>query len=400
MTKRRLTLPAGLLVCALTIPGTAFAAAADDPYPQHSSDGVRGPIARDLPAYARSAAPRSTTPTGYTVAPGVTYSTWSETDARGPIKAHLLRINYQQPGLRLNYANPGRIASTQRVRGMLDKKAVAGVNGDFFDIGDSGAPFGIGQERAKGFLHGPSPSWSAGFTISKSGQPFIGPIQVRARIKQYRDWPLTNVNSPSVPDGGIGIYNARWGSTPGYGVTDGQKSRIVQVQVVNGKVVRKKARLRAGHRIKGFLLVGRGSGARLLRQLQFGDRISVARGVTGRPGMAITSNSFLLRNGLRTVTDDGQMHPRTAIGISHDTSEILMLVVDGRQAASRGYTMVELAEMMLRLGAEDALNLDGGGSSTMVARRPGGTNRVLNTPSDGRPRSVANAIQVLYSAPR
>jgi len=400
VTKRRLTLTAGLLGGALMIPGTAFADSTGQPYPRHSSDGVRGPIARDLPSYARSAAPRSTTPTGYTVAPGVTYSSWSETNARGPIKAHLLRINYKQPGLRLNYANPGRIANTQRVRGMLDRKAVAAVNGDFFDIGDSGAPFGIGAERAKGFLHGPSPSWSAGFTVSKSKKPFIGPIQVRTRIKQHRDWPLTNINSPSIPDGGIGLYNARWGSTPGYGVTDGQKSRVVQVQVVNGKVVRKKARLRAGHRIKGFMLVGRGSGARLLRQLKFGDRISIARGITGRPGMAITSNSFLVRNGVRTVTDDREMHPRTAIGISHDTSEILMLVVDGRQAASRGYTMVELADMMLRLGAEEALNLDGGGSSTLVARRPNGVNRVLNKPSDGRPRKVANAIQVLYSAPR
>ena len=72
------------------------------------------------------------------------------------------------------------------------------------------------------------------------------------------------------------------------------------------------------------------------------------------------------------------MHPRTAVGIDNDTGEVLLLVIDGRQSVSRGYTMLELANLMVDLGADEALNLDGGGSSTMVARGGKGRNRVVN----------------------
>ena len=68
--------------------------------------------------------------------------------------------------------------------------------------------------------------------------------------------------------------------------------------------------------------------------------------------------------------------------------------------------MVELANLMLELGAEDALNLDGGGSSTMVGLRPDGLLGVLNSPSDGAAgglpglqRPVPDGLQVSYLPP-
>ena len=70
--------------------------------------------------------------------------------------------------------------------------------------------------------------------------------------------------------------------------------------------------------------------------------------------------------------------------------ELLLATVNGRQARiSIGMTLEELAELMLELGAVEAMNLDGGGSSTMVVR-----GIVLNAPSDGRPRPVSNAVLV------
>jgi exopolysaccharide biosynthesis protein len=96
------------------------------------------------------------------------------------------------------------------------------------------------------------------------------------------------------------------------------------------------------------------------------------------------------------VVDDREMHPRTAIGIDRDTRQLLLLVIDGRQSFSRGYTMVELANLMTTLGAEDALNLDGGGSSTMVALDSTGLIGVRNSPSDGVERHVANALSISY----
>ena len=61
--------------------------------------------------------------------------------------------------------------------------------------------------------------------------------------------------------------------------------------------------------------------------------------------------------------------------------------------------MVELARMMKRLGAEAALNLDGGGSTTMAGRDRKGDLRVLNKPSDGSQRYVADGIAVLFRKP-
>ena len=115
--------------------------------------------------------------------------------------------------------------------------------------------------------------------------------------------------------------------------------------------------------------------------------------------MAITGNKILINDGVVTVVDDREMHPRTAIGIDRETNQLLLLVVDGRQSFSRGYTMVELANRMIDLGADEALNLDGGGSSTMVAKKENGLVGVVNYPSDGGQRSVPNGLEVTYTAP-
>ncbi|MEN3037995.1 MAG: phosphodiester glycosidase family protein, partial [Candidatus Kryptonium sp.] len=89
-------------------------------------------------------------------------------------------------------------------------------------------------------------------------------------------------------------------------------------------------------------------------------------------------------------------HPRTAIGFSRDSTKIYFLTVDGRQASSVGMTLDELANFMLTLGVWHAVNLDGGGSTTMVVR-----GKVVNSPSDPTgERAVSNAILVVSSAPQ
>ena len=85
-----------------------------------------------------------------------------------------------------------------------------------------------------------------------------------------------------------------------------------------------------------------------------------------------------------------QKHPRTAVGLSQDRRTLYMLVVDGRTDISVGVTLKELAQIMKDLGAYDAVNLDGGGSSTMWVQNGG----VLNNPSDGSERVVANHLAV------
>lgn len=81
--------------------------------------------------------------------------------------------------------------------------------------------------------------------------------------------------------------------------------------------------------------------------------------------------------------------PRTAIGFTA-AKHVIMFVVDGRQAASTGLSLTETAQTLLALGCVEAINLDGGGSSTFVVN-----DRVLNNPSDGQERRVANVFAVV-----
>ncbi|HWP40973.1 MAG TPA: phosphodiester glycosidase family protein [Tepidisphaeraceae bacterium] len=91
--------------------------------------------------------------------------------------------------------------------------------------------------------------------------------------------------------------------------------------------------------------------------------------------------------------------PRTAAGVSRDRRKLILLVVDGRQPGhSLGMTTQELGQVMLELGCSDAVNLDGGGSSTLIFADP--DPRVLNRPSDGRQRAVGANLAIFVGAPR
>ncbi|MEM6314308.1 MAG: phosphodiester glycosidase family protein [Planctomycetota bacterium] len=87
-------------------------------------------------------------------------------------------------------------------------------------------------------------------------------------------------------------------------------------------------------------------------------------------------------------------NPRTAAGVTADGRTLIVMVIDGRQPGhSVGVTLPELADLMKRHGADDALNLDGGGSSTFVHRTSDGTLRT-NRPSDGDFRHVAVSVGI------
>lgn len=87
-------------------------------------------------------------------------------------------------------------------------------------------------------------------------------------------------------------------------------------------------------------------------------------------------------------------HPRTAVGWDHETQRLWLLVVDGRTSHSDGMTLPELTELLEKLGVDEALNLDGGGSSTMALG-----DRTANHPSDtGGQRQVANSLWLVEDA--
>jgi hypothetical protein len=88
-------------------------------------------------------------------------------------------------------------------------------------------------------------------------------------------------------------------------------------------------------------------------------------------------------------------HPRTLVGWNA-AGDIWLVTIDGRQPGrSVGATYWEAADVLRRLGATEGINLDGGGSTTFVAKRCGGALCVRNSPSDGRERAVTTALAIV-----
>lgn len=119
-----------------------------------------------------------------------------------------------------------------------------------------------------------------------------------------------------------------------------------------------------------------------------------------RPGPqaweVVAGNTLLLEHGSAVPHKSKARHPRTAVGLDATRTHLLLLVVDGRKpGVAVGMSYQELAAEMRRFGCDTALNLDGGGSSMMALRdRATGHFHVLNEPSDGRERAVANVLGI------
>ena len=129
-------------------------------------------------------------------------------------------------------------------------------------------------------------------------------------------------------------------------------------------------------------------------------RITEMQEVPALARQVIAGSDILLLDGKRALNNVSAFaldrHPRTAVGLSENGQTLVCVVVDGRDAPDAiGMTLAELTDLMSDLGCRDALNLDGGGSSEMIARdAQSGILRVLNQPSDGRERAVANGLGI------
>jgi hypothetical protein len=119
---------------------------------------------------------------------------------------------------------------------------------------------------------------------------------------------------------------------------------------------------------------------------------------------AISGRHRLVQAGRATEADDGVLAPRVALGLDVDRRRLLIVLVDGRQRGwSEGVTLPELSALLVELGAHDAIELDGGGSATLVTEGEDGRPVALNSPIHeripGRERPVANHLGVRVSAP-
>lgn len=178
--------------------------------------------------------------------------------------------------------------------------------------------------------------------------------------------------------------------------TAGQPVALVGPSVSEGRIVSHANRKGLGH---PALLVTRKRQARIKCALEkdLAGQDDVVAGVSD----AETRGCLLAENGKnrgeKASASLRARHPRTAAGLTRDRRELILVVVDGRQPGwSIGMTLSELGDLMLRLGAHNAVNLDGGGSSSFLYRPAGGA-ALTNRPSDGSWRPVASQLGVVIS---
>ncbi|TCO46039.1 calcineurin-like phosphoesterase family protein [Kribbella antiqua] len=337
------------------------------------------------------------------VAPGVNYTSFERLDPKGWLRGDILAADLDKHGVTVDYVNTGKVSGGTPLSQQLARKgAIAGVNGDFFDINDTTAPLGVGIERDGRLINAPAAGHNDTAVIGKDGLGRIAQLflQGSATDDDATKLELTNLNSPTVNSGGIGLYTPEWGDAARTRTVDGLPT-VREVILRDGVVVSSATTpgttpLAANEQA----LIGREAGAESLAAFEIGDKVEVQYGV--RPDAAdvavgVSGNYQLAKDGVVPAdVPDADLAPRTAVGFDADGSRMILLTVDGRATGSRGLSLKEMGQLMIRLGADDALNLDGGGSSTMLARSPGEASpQVVNDPSDGGERVIPNGLGLL-----
>jgi hypothetical protein len=120
-----------------------------------------------------------------------------------------------------------------------------------------------------------------------------------------------------------------------------------------------------------------------------------AEGAVGGRALLVQQGMPMSTFDVDDPTEPFRRAPRSAVGLGSDAHTLFLVTVDGDQAASVGMTAEELAWFLAGMGVADAIALDGGGSSTLFVRGEGG---VVNSPSDGVQRPLANHLGIKYGA--
>ena len=149
-------------------------------------------------------------------------------------------------------------------------------------------------------------------------------------------------------------------------------------------------------------LDGREQGAAALRAYKVGDPVDIEYELTPasgvKPQAAVGGQPILVDGKPTERLDDRIRAPRSAAGNTADGKRVMLVTVDGRQTDSIGATLSELSALLAELGLDDAVNLDGGGSSTLVYREQGAAKTaIVSDPSGTSARKVPDGLGVFVS---
>ncbi|MGP4020848.1 phosphodiester glycosidase family protein [Saccharopolyspora sp. 5N708] len=379
-----------------------------------------------LPATAASAAELDTAVEQ--IAPGVTYQTLQLSTAHGPVVGYLITVDLRNPHAELGLLHPASVAARDEIPDMTNaQRAVAGVNGDFFNLSEThegveatgssvGPEIADGEDLKAAVPNGQrfGPALPAGtstrdvFGVGADHRARVSSLSLEGEVRSSKGTAeVSGLNQYALPVGGIGVYTSDWGAVSRARAVCGTdtdreapcSTDTEEVVVRDGVVSAEQDQPGSGAIAEDtVVLVGRENGATELEKLNPGDRVEVESRLVAAdaPPLEFAVGGFpILRAGSPLSGLDASLAPRTAAGVSSDGKTAYLLTVDGRSTASTGMSVGEVADLLLSFGAADAVNLDGGGSSTIAVRDPGQESAtVQNVPSDGVPRAVANGIGV------
>lgn len=346
------------------------------------------------------------------IAPGLTYGDYHMTTAAGPIVVHVLALAPHHPELSLDavLSHDALTSSGETISSMGDRtNAIAGINGDYFDIGQTNQPVNVAVRDGR-LLRTPRKRYALFMlrdgTATIDETTFAGQVQIGDQTD-----PLTGVNEMLPPRGGISIL------TPEYGpVHPNDAIALFSLLPTSGTPPFATYRIEAqadssALQPAGYYLAfsADASASELLPNP--GDTVALSGDLDPVPlanlRAAIGGGPLILRHGEWFDDPDGprggsysMRAPQSGAALAPDGT-LFFFQVDGRQSdLSLGVTPREFSSLMRAFGAVRGMEFDSGGSSEMIVRRPGdGRPTVANSPSDGHERPVADGIFVYEDAP-
>lgn len=348
-----------------------------------------------------------------TITSGVIYEESKRLYKSGWKDVYVLTVDVRNPNIKLEILTSSTEHGLKKTTQDLAKEneAIAGINGDFFGGGNPKSAMGQIVENGKTIeaqnYYNNSENKYAGLFLDKFGNIFTDYMKSNVRLYNSNiNFDLGGKNKVTDFKKPI-IFDTTFIKTTQD--LDNRNKELFKVVVENGIV---KEKLGAGQIANvpenGYVIVmDKNTATNNLAKFNVGDAISFTENYefAFRPSKSISeietgisAGGEILRNG--KIIEQGlsvspkARHPRTAVGVSQDKSKLIMVVVDGR-GQSIGATQNEMGQILLEYGAYDAINFDGGGSSTMVVRKEGESEISLaNNVSEKKQRPVPNGLGI------
>lgn len=294
------------------------------------------------------------------------------------------------------------------VRNKLSKlstspKLIGSINGDFFDYGAKstlGTIVSNGDFISTGIHDGKFSS----FNISKLGTPFLQ-NWTSAGLNLTNKSSKLNIeykNKPYLDFDRAIIYDHNW-KEQSYG--NSIEKDIIEIVIKKEKITDiRENKIPVEIDASTSVISAVGDKISYIKEnFQIGDEVSINYDANfNNIDTSIGGGSIVLENG--TIVTDLTLpvpgrHPRSSVGISKDKNKLIYAVIEGRTSSFVGVTETELAGIMLELGAHNALNLDGGGSTEMIRKNLGlDKSTIVNRPSDGSERAIFTGLGVFNNA--